>query len=111
MARQCERSEVEVFCQVVREADRPGDDERMRQIAGVLREVLEGNGIELVTLDGPAPCPISQLLGIVEVEDGFAIRIEPLDHGIGPDEFDRLVLGTGFVAFRRPCFPGEEPES
>jgi hypothetical protein len=77
----------------------------------VLREVLEGNGIELATLDGPALCPISQLLGIVEVEDGFAIMVEPLDPGIGRDEFDRLVQGTGLVTFCRPFLPGEEPES
>jgi hypothetical protein len=51
------------------------------------------------------------LLGIVEVEDGFAIRIEPLDHGIGPDEFDRPVQGTGLVAFCRPFLLGEELES
>jgi len=111
MARQCERSEVEVFCQAMREEDRPGGDEGVRQIAGVLREVLESNGIELATLDVPALCQISRLLGIVEVEDGFAIMIEPLDPGIGSDEFDRLVQGTGLVAFCRPCLPGEEPES
>jgi hypothetical protein len=111
MARQCERSEVEVFCQAMGEEDRSRDDEGVRQIAGVLREVLESNGIELATLDVPALCQISRLLGIVEVEDGFAIMIEPLDPGIGPDEFDRLVQGTGLSAFCRPCLPGEEPKS
>jgi hypothetical protein len=111
MAQQGEHSEVEVFYQAMREEDRPGDDEGMQQIAGVLREDLESNGIELATLDVPALCQISRLLGIVEVEDGFAIMIEPLDPGIGSDEFDRLVQGTGLVAFCRPCLPGEEPES
>jgi hypothetical protein len=111
MARQCERSEVEGFCQAMQEEDRPGVDEGVRQIAGVLREVLENNGIDLATLDVTALCQISRLLGIVEVEDGFAIMIEPLDPGISSDEFDRLVQGTGLVAFCRPCLPGEEPES
>jgi hypothetical protein len=54
----------------------------------VLREVLESNDIELATLEVPALCPISQLPGIVEVEDGFATMVESLDPGIGPDEFD-----------------------